>query len=115
MRDLYLKVRNLVDGDIKANSRPASPFLGLLVVTPPLVGGLPFSGFFAISLWIALIAIAVVWTGFAWWRGVRILRASVLRGDRDYDRRIKYGLPPEYVATESATASQRRRTRARRK
>ncbi len=115
MRSLYLKLRRLVDADLKRNSKPVSPFLGFLVVTPPLIGRLPFSGLFAISVWMVLGAVAVAWTAFVWWRVARILRASVLRGDRDYDYRVKYGLAHEYAATESATASLRRRKHARRR
>jgi hypothetical protein len=114
MRHLYLKIRRLVDADIRDNSRPASPLLGFVLVMPPVIGGLPFSGFFGISIWTVFGAVALAWTGFAWWRVARIARASVLRGDRNYDQRVKYELAREYAETESATASQRRRKRARR-
>lgn len=54
---------------------------------------------------------AVLWFGFVAWRGLRLLRATAGRGDREYDRQGKYDLPPEYKATESATSAARRRRR----
>ncbi|MFL9841953.1 hypothetical protein ABS767_13345 [Sphingomonas sp. ST-64] len=112
MRPTYLKIRRLVDNDIKTSPRPISPILGVaFLLIPVLTGSWGYSG---MLIWLPAVLLAVAWTAFAWWRAIRAFRASVIRGDRDYDRRLKYLLPGEYARTESATASRRRRRKRRR-
>jgi hypothetical protein len=48
------------------------------------------------------------WLGLFGWRFVVWTR----KGDREYDRRIKFCLPKEYHKTESATSAAERRRRA---
>jgi len=60
-------------------------------------------------VWIIAILLSCAWAGFVFWRGVRLLKAASLRGDRRFDQRTKWGLASEYQASESATAAKRRR------
>lgn len=59
-----------------------------------------------------IISLGLVWLSFVAWRMWRMVRASVMQTDRQYDHSTKNELPPEYASSESATtASQRRRER----
>lgn len=63
-------------------------------------------------------AVVLAWNAFVIWRATRIVRAFSIKGDRDYDQRVKFILDPEQQRSESVTAtsqrkrSQRRRSRA---
>ncbi|MGH7027923.1 hypothetical protein [Brevundimonas sp.] len=43
-----------------------------------------------------------------------MMRAGDIKSARDYDRRAKFDLPPEYAASESLLAHQRRERRTKR-
>lgn len=46
-------------------------------------------------------------TELALWRGYRLLKASVVKGDRQFDQNGKFMLPAEYRDTENATKARR--------
>lgn len=54
-------------------------------------------------------ALCLIWFCFVGWRVTRLIRAISAKVDRDFDKRRKFDLPPEYAKTESATASRRKR------
>jgi len=51
---------------------------------------------------------AIGWITFVAWRGIRMLKASAIQGDRNYDRAGKFKLASEYHETMSATAAARK-------
>ena len=61
-----------------------------------------------VLVWICL-AGAVGWMVFVGWRGVRVAKAATIKGDRDYDQKTKFMLPPEYADSESLRATNRRK------
>lgn len=69
--------------------------------------------FFLDKLWEWVWAVAaawfVVWNLFVGWRYARYLKEISIENDRQYDRVGKYGLPPEYPDSESATRARQRR------
>jgi hypothetical protein len=104
----YMRVRRWVDHDLANRYRPASLFVPLFVA---LIGT-------AIALQVGGAASAIGWTialpgaaclGFALWRALRLMRAAAIKGDRQYDRRTKFTLSPEYHSSESVTAASRRK------
>ena len=112
-RDIYLRLRRLVDYDLVENSRPISLILSFV----PIGGGMAVAntgvgGLAAAFGWLLATSVGAAWTGFVLWRVARLSKAAALKGDRGYDQRTKFALPPEYKKTESATAAaQRRRSR----
>ncbi|MGA0546432.1 hypothetical protein ACO2Q1_14260 [Brevundimonas sp. VNH65] len=110
----YLKVRKWVDDDLtevrgRAISLFAPVYAGIgALVAAGLLGPVGIGVFWLLAL-PALIACEV----FVLWRAVRLSRAFTILGDRDYDRRGKYLLPPEYANTESPLAAKRRKLRSR--
>jgi uncharacterized membrane protein len=110
IRRLYRKVRRWVDRELDTVARgfmiPLFAAAGVGIVAARELSG--WAEWIAVG---AVAASAAAWIGFVAWRAWRLMRASGLRGDRDYDRRIKHDLPPEYADTESATAARRRRRR----
>lgn len=57
----------------------------------------------------ALFGLAAVWFAFVTWRGIRLLRAMAVYGDRQFDRKDKYSLAPEYRRSESTLRAKRRK------
>ena len=112
MRD-YRAVRKLVDRDLAATgyvrSGGCSLVIALLLACLPLpVVARPYS--LAEQLLIAgAILTSFGWLTFVAWRGIRIFRASVMRGDRTYDRQDKHLLSADYATTESETKARRSR------
>ena len=53
-------------------------------------------------------SISAVWLGFVAWRAIRLIRAGNIKSDRFYDVKGKFDLPPEYAATASILAHQKR-------
>jgi hypothetical protein len=108
---LYSTLRRLVDWDLNQHHRPGS--LSLLLGMLPWLGIVPISRWLDRSLEQGLIVIATVltavWLLFVVWRGWRLLRASILKSDRAYDRKGRFMLPPEYKRTISATGAKRQR------
>ena len=91
---------------IRIQSRPSSlaamlPVCAVAVLTSaqllPLVAIIP------------LIAICVGWVSLIAWRGFVAVHHSTEKGDREYDKRIKYNLSEEYHQSESASAARKRR------
>ncbi len=58
---------------------------------------------------IVAITFDLLWFSFVGWRAWLLIRQAAERGDRLYDRKGKFLLPPEYTHTESATKARRRR------
>ncbi len=106
---IYLRLRRLVDYDLVENYRPISPILGLVPIGGMVVADTAVSGLAAAFGWLVATSVGAVWTGFVLWRVARLSKAAAMRGDRGYDQRTKFALPPEYEATESATAAAQRR------
>ena len=105
----YLTVRRWIDHDIAHRYRQPS------VQVSSVVTGILLMTLFLADGWLLRLALAPlfllssIWTGFVFWRLSRILRAFTIIGDREYDRRGKFILPPEYENSESATAAGRRK------
>lgn len=107
------RLRRFVDWDLRA--RPISRAGALTFI----IGMLPWlalvatddrQGTNALSpSVIAAITFDVVWFSYVGWRAWLAFRRSSIRGDRLYDIKTKYALPPEYAETESATKARRRR------
>jgi hypothetical protein len=57
----------------------------------------------------AAVLFDAVWFSYVGWRAWLAFQQAGARGDRIYDRKGKYALPPEYAGTESATKARRRR------
>lgn len=111
----YLKVRRWVDQDLLAYPRRPISLMGPLFVAPLAFAAASFFGMLTVVVFYTLVAPGLaLWTTFVLWRAGRIMRAAAIRGDRQFDQRGKYLLPPEYAASESATAAGRRRRNSRR-
>jgi hypothetical protein len=113
--NLYLRVRRWVDHDIAHRYR--SPVLGLSFIAAIFLGFLS-RNLERPSSWVAwalAMALVLAWNAFVIWRAVRIVRAFSVKGDRDYDQRVRFTLDPEHQRSESVSAtSQRKRSRRRR-
>ncbi|MBA3049246.1 MAG: hypothetical protein KKE42_00775 [Alphaproteobacteria bacterium] len=113
--NFYLRVRRWVDHDIA--HRYKSPVLGLSFIAAIFLGFLS-RNLERPSSWVAwalAMALVLTWNAFVIWRAVRIVRAFSVKGDRDYDQRVKFTLDPEHQRSESVSAtSQRKRSRRRR-
>jgi hypothetical protein len=106
----YLRIRRWVDRDV---SRPS---VSSVAIGPACLALAPFVALeyltdgAAPNALLALPApIALGWFGFVCWRGSRMARAGMLKSSRDYDRKGKYLLPPEYANSESSFAAARRK------
>ena len=106
----YLQVRRWVDRDLSNNrlrslamSATFLPILAIVLIAPVLPGPLKVIG------WIAAVGAGSSWGAFVIWRGFKLTKAAIIRGDRAYDRTGKFALPPEYRDTESATRALKRR------
>jgi hypothetical protein len=124
-RPVYLKIRRWVDDKlsdpavhvqvgplpIRRSHLPALIAVAAfapLIVLHLLIGPLPAPAWLIGCLW------AVISTAFMGWRGWRLIQVAGIKSARDYDRRAKFDLPPEYAASESLLAHQRRERRAKR-
>ena len=113
--NIYLRVRRWVDHDIA--HRYKSPVLQLSFFAAIFLGFLS-RNLERPSSWVAwLLAMAVVlaWNAFVLWRATRIFRAFSIKGDRDYDQRVKFTLDPDHQQSESVTATSRRKRSQRRR
>lgn len=109
----YLKVRRWIDHDIATRFRSPSVTFSS-VVTIGLAFALAFAGdWLSRTMWLGLLLLSSAWTGFVFWRVSRIVRAMTIKGDRQYDQKTKFTLPPEYANSESVSAASRRRQRRR--
>ena len=81
---------------------------GLLAGGPLVVLDFPFRGYAGIAV-VGGFTLSAIWFFFVAWRVVRLTRARSAKMDREYDRKHKFDLPPEYAGTESATKARFRR------
>jgi len=79
------------------------PFLIALFATP-----------FPSAAWLIAACFSLLWIGFVSWRGWRLMQTNSIKSARDYDRRAKFKLPPEYAASESLLAHRQRKRRSKR-
>ncbi len=106
----YLKVRRWVDRDIADYPRNSIALQGVLIAMLALAMGAYAAGSLAIAaFWLLAFPPGAIWTAFVLWRVVRITRAATIRGDRGYDQKTRYILPPEYADSESVWAASRRK------
>lgn len=108
-----MAVRKFVDWDLSGTGYIRSGSWSFLIALLLAFGPFPFverpySAPNLVVIGLAIIA-SLIWLSFVAWRGIRIFRATAMRGDRAYDRFDKHLLSPEYAATESATKARRRR------
>jgi hypothetical protein len=116
LRATYLGVRRWLDGELSQGANRG-------------MGGLPFVAALSLAAVVhvyaagpirpagvgAFLLMAVAWVAFMVWRGVRLMRVASIKSARDYDRRGKFDLPPEYAASESHLAHQERHGRRHRR
>lgn len=107
----YLIVRRWIDHDIGHRYRSPSIQISSLVTIFLLMTFLFGEGWLLRLVLAPLLLLSAIWTGFVFWRMSRIVRAFVTKGDREYDQKGKFLLPPEYANTESITATRRRKRR----
>jgi hypothetical protein len=111
----YLILRRWIDHDIAHRYRAPSVQISS-VVTGFLVISLLFAeGWLMRLALITLLLISSICTGFVFWRLSRIVRAFTIKGDREYDQKGKFLLPPEYANSESTTTAERRNRRSARR
>ena len=108
----YLRVRRWVDRDLAAYPRDSLALWG-----PTGIAALLFVGAYnagpaepvAVALfWLLIAPPWAAWLVFVLWRASRIIRCETIKGDREYDQRGKYLLPPEYARSESVAAANSR-------
>jgi len=109
-RHLYLSVRRYVDRDQASRGRPATPFLGLLLLVVMGVADHFLEGAFVTAAWALAVGLALVWTAFAGWRAYRLFKAAALKQDRQFDQHGKFRLHPDYWVTKSVARARRRRS-----
>jgi len=99
----YLKLRRWVDFNIGS----AASVNGRLVM---VIGVIPMLLTPIFGVWWILPSgtLALVWFGFVFWRASRLFRANLLKGDRQYDRKTKFALSPEYRITQSVTETRKK-------
>ena len=109
----YLRLRKLVDRDMKNPRHPLIPFL-LLVPLAAYAAAVPRSVPGWIAGFLGLIALTVAAEAFVGWRAARLLKALRLLSSRSYAPRT--GLVPlhESAAGEDALMAIRRRNVIRR-
>ena len=109
------RLRRFVDWDLKRKPITTAGNLTLLI------GMLPWlmlaatkdkegSPAFSMAFFSALLFDAA-WFGYVGWRAWLVFRQAAARGDRIFDRKGKFDLPPEYAGSESATKARSRRRR----
>ena len=112
----YLKVRRWVDRDISVYPRQSIALLGaFLAMMISLLGASALGPLATLGFWILILPIWSAWTVFVVWRLFRITRALSMKGDRGYDQKTKFSLPPQYADSESVLAASRRGRRSRRR
>ena len=112
--ELYLRVRRWVDHDLASQWRPSSIVGPLFLVLFALLAANWAEHTPAVLGSLVIVPLYAVWMAFVCWRGVRLLRATTIKGDREFDQRGKYLLAPEYATSESYLAHRKRRNRLRR-
>lgn len=102
---VFHRIRQFVDWDLSKTGGINTGTYSLIITFLPV---LPFV-IARSAMGIATTApLSVAWAAFVGWRAWRLLKASRIRADREYDRKGKFNLPPEYRSTESVTKARRR-------
>ena len=109
----FLLLRRFVDWDLGRFESVGIGNLTLLVIVVQWLAVLPLRSIligaaWTVVLWVTIVA-TTIWLGFVAWRGWRLIRVVMIRGDRAYDRTDKLRLSSDYRETESATKMKRRR------
>lgn len=113
--ETYLKLRRWVDRDVSAYPHHSIAFQGALIAMGILLfGAHVLGGVTILGFWLVVFPTWAMWTVFVLWRVVRISRAAMIKGDRGYDQKTRYILPPEYADSESVLTASRRGRRRRR-
>jgi hypothetical protein len=112
--EYYRRVRRWVDHDLAYQWRPLSIFGPLFLVMFVMIAANWAGGVPVVLGWTIIAPVYAVWMAFICWRIIRLIRTVTIKGDREFDQRGKYLLPPEYTASESYLAHQKRRSRLRR-
>lgn len=111
----YLRVRRWVDRDLAAYPRDSLALWGPTgIAILALVGAYnagPAEPVAVALFWLLIAPPWGAWMGFLLWRASRIIRFEAIKGDREYDQRGKFLLPPEYARSESVAAASRRERR----
>ena len=110
----YLVVRRWVDHDIAHHHRAPSVSLSSILTISLAFALVRADGWVSRMAWLGPLLLSSAWTGFVLWRAWRVTRAMTIKGDRQYDRKTKFKLPPDYSGSESVLAASRRRRRSRR-
>lgn len=108
------RIRRWVDHEVSKPTYNSFAFAPACFALTPFVA-LEFVTHGASPDWLLVLPItfAVAWVGLVIWRGARMAKAGSLKSSRDYDRKGKYLLPPEYADSESTLAARTRKTRGR--
>lgn len=110
----YLVVRRWVDHDIAHHHRAPSVSLSGILTISLAFALVRADGWVSRMAWLGPLLLSLAWTGFVLWRAWRVTRAVTIKGDRQYDRKTKFKLPPDYSGSESVLAASRRRRQSRR-
>jgi hypothetical protein len=106
----YVKVRRWVDHDLVTYPRHSlalqGSFILVFVIGLGAYAGKPVA---LVAFWFLIFPLWVAWAVFVLWRVSRLTRAAAILGDRQYDQKTRFMLPPEYADSESVTAASRRR------
>ena len=114
--NFYLRIRRWVDRDLA--SRSLNTIAHVFGLIPILVAALAQNVFeqpVTTVVWTVAIGLCVAWTAFIVWRGVRLIKAGSIKGDREFDQTGKFLLSPEYHRSESVTATLQRKRKKRRR
>jgi len=82
------------------------PAIAFVLVHATVLPDLPLA-----ILWLC-VGLLTAWAVMVHWRGWLVFKAFARSSDRQYDRKDKFALPPEYRDTESATAAAERRKKS---
>ncbi|MFN3669405.1 MAG: hypothetical protein ACK4VY_08870 [Brevundimonas sp.] len=104
-----------MDEDVTHASRGFSIFGPVLGTVLLMIGAHAAGPVTAVAGYIFVVAPATAWIVFVGWRIVRLFRVASIKGDRDYDQRIKLMLSAEHQRSESVTAASRRKHAQRRR
>ena len=112
-RTNYLRVRREIDAQLASKSPQTQglPFAAgaAALIIPMLLVFVPAVPQWALQgSWLIGLALWALWVIFLIWRAARLIRAGDYKSARDYDRRGKFLLPPEYAASESYLSHRRR-------
>ena len=115
MRRVFFQVQKWVDDlldDFRADG-PLLPFILIIALSIPFRAQRSIIEF--VVFWFLVFG-AITWLIFVGWRIFHSLKRQGLKGGREYERRGRYRLPPEYAESEDALlAAKRRKAKRKRK